>query len=126
MKCKKWKNVGCRQRMTAHECLVHPWLKGVEKVGDGEGQLRSQRHLAFRDKIRARNPNWDAYLLPIGRLADLSSLRQLQVDKYKIHDFFIGECLDVGFFSPEKYFFFEFDLNVLKYIYLPHLNDDTF
>ncbi|CAG0924894.1 unnamed protein product, partial [Notodromas monacha] len=75
------------KRMTAHECLIHAWLKGESKAG--AESVGTGRHLAYRDKLRAKIPNWDTFLLPIGRLAEYSSLRQLYVEKYKIHEFFI-------------------------------------
>jgi hypothetical protein len=74
--------------MTAHECLLHAWLKGESKLG--AESMSTSRHTAYRDKLRAKMPNWESFLLPIGRLAEYSSLRQLHIDKYKIHEFFIG------------------------------------
>ncbi|KOX74016.1 Twitchin [Melipona quadrifasciata] len=46
--------------------------------------------LNFRDRLRAKYENWDKYVLPIGRLAEYSSLRKLLIDKYKIYD----SCFD--------------------------------
>jgi len=75
--------------MTAHECLLHPWLKGdhsgLTKPIDRKG------HEKIRDKIRAKYSNWDSFLLPIGRLAECSALRKLYIDKYRIYDSSFGK-----------------------------------
>ena len=72
------------KRLTAHECLEHDWLKG--DLGDLSAPIASSRYLPMRDRIRARYDNWGGYPLPLGRLANYSSLRQLQMDRYKIHE----------------------------------------
>lgn len=72
------------KRMTAHECLVHPWLTGDHS--DKTQQIARERYLALRDKIRRKYDDWDKFKLPIGRLSEYSSLRKLLIDKYKIHD----------------------------------------
>lgn len=75
--------------MTAHECLVHPWLTGDHS--DRNKPIPSSRYLSFRDRLRAKYENWDKYVLPIGRLSEYSSLRKLLVDKYKIYDSCFGK-----------------------------------
>ncbi|XP_015183294.1 PREDICTED: twitchin isoform X5 [Polistes dominula] len=72
------------KRMTAHECLLHPWLTGDHS--DRTNVISSSRYVSFRDKLRAKYDNWDKYVLPIGRLAEYSSLRKLLIEKYKIYD----------------------------------------
>lgn len=75
--------------MTAHECLLHPWLTGDHS--DRTTPIASSRYLNFRDRLRAKYENWDKYVLPIGRLAEYSSLRKLLIDKYKIYDSCFGK-----------------------------------
>ena len=72
------------KRLTAHECLEHDWLKG--DLGDLSAPISRSRYVPMRDRIRARYDNWTGYPLPLGRLANYSSLRQLQMDRYKIHE----------------------------------------
>ena len=75
--------------MTAHECLAHSWLTGDHS--DRRTKIDNGRFLALRDRIRAKYPFWDDCLLPLGHLAEYSSLRKLQVDKYRIHDTYFGK-----------------------------------
>lgn len=70
------------KRMTAHECLLHPWLTGIGRTT----VIESNRYVNFRDKIRRKYDDWSKYVLPIGRLAEYSSLRKLLIEKYKIHE----------------------------------------
>ncbi|XP_037070961.1 twitchin-like isoform X2 [Pollicipes pollicipes] len=72
------------KRLTAHECLEHPWLKG--DLTGLDAPIDSSRYTPMRDRIRARYEGWGGYPLPMGRLANYSSLRQLQMDRYKIHE----------------------------------------
>lgn len=75
--------------MTAHECLRHPWLMGDEK--SKTKLIDTSRYYRMRDKIRAKYSDWDSFILPIGRLAEYSSLRKLLVEKYKIYDSSFGK-----------------------------------
>ncbi len=72
------------KRLTAHECLMHPWLTGDHT--DRNKQISRDKYMAMRDRLRSRYSDWSKFLLPIGRLAEYSSLRKLLIDKYKIHD----------------------------------------
>ncbi|GAB0086378.1 hypothetical protein DMENIID0001_004290 [Sergentomyia squamirostris] len=72
------------KRMTAHECLLHPWLMGDHS--DRTEAIDTSRYIRMRDKMRSHYSNFDSFLLPIGRLAEYSSLRKLLIDKYKIQD----------------------------------------
>lgn len=72
------------KRLTAHECLLHPWLTGDH--ADRNKQISRDKYMAMRDKLRSRYSDWSKFLLPIGRLAEYSSLRKLLIEKYKIHD----------------------------------------
>lgn len=74
--------------MNAHECLLHPWL-----TGDHSGRTKpisANNLISFRDHLREKYAAWNKYLLPIGRLAEYSSLRKLLIEKYKIIDATIG------------------------------------
>ena len=75
--------------MTAHECLVHPWLRG--DYAPRLEPIDMMRYIPIRDKIRAKYKEWEKFLVPIGRIAEYSSLRKLQLEKYKIHDAHFGE-----------------------------------
>lgn len=72
------------KRMTAHECLAHPWLTGDHS--SFTQAIKRERYISMRDKLRSRFSDWSKFKLPIGRLAEFSSLRKLFVDKYKIYD----------------------------------------
>lgn len=78
-----------RKRMTAHECLIHPWLRG--DYAPRLEPIDMMRYIPIRDKIRAKYKEWEKFLVPIGRLAEYSSLRKLQLEKYRIHDTQFGE-----------------------------------
>lgn len=80
-----------RKRMTAHECLVHPWLRG--DYSPRLEPIDMMRYIPIRDKIRAKYKEWEKFLVPIGRLAEYSSLRKLQLEKYRIHDTQFGESM---------------------------------
>lgn len=79
------------KRMTAHECLEHPWLK---EDGDEETRKKRKQPLvedtAFRrqrDAMRNRYLNWwDKSILSIGHISNYGPLRKLHADRYKIHD----------------------------------------
>ncbi|GIX87268.1 twitchin, partial [Caerostris extrusa] len=76
------------KRMTAHECLEHPWLKG-DLSHDTRVRIPSRRYVKFRDELRDKYADsWKNCLLPFGHIANYSSLRKLHQDKYKIQDFY--------------------------------------
>lgn len=82
------------KRMTAHECLEHPWLRE-----DGDEETRRKRkeplvdNMAFRrqrDAMKNRYLDWwDKSIVPIGHISNYSPLRKLYADRYKIHDAFV-------------------------------------
>lgn len=74
------------KRMTAHECLEHAWLKKADISNDS---ISTRKYLDIRDRIRAKYPTWDKALVPIGHIANYSSLRKLQDEKYHLHDLFL-------------------------------------
>lgn len=78
--------------MTAHECLLHPWLTGDHtKTSDRFAKIDSSKYINFRDNIRTKYDNWDSFTLPIGRLSEYSSLRKLLIEKYRIQDTSFGK-----------------------------------
>ncbi|XP_023314705.1 twitchin isoform X11 [Trichogramma pretiosum] len=72
------------KRLTAHECLVHAWLTGDSSQKTKE--INTSRYINYRNKIRAKYDDWKSFVLPIGRLAEYSSLRKLLVERYHIQD----------------------------------------
>ncbi|OTF83012.1 twitchin-like protein, partial [Euroglyphus maynei] len=75
------------KRMTAHECLEHPWLKQLEIPHTDA--ISARKYQDIRDRTRAKYPSWDRALVPLGHIANYSSLRKLQDEKYKLHDVFL-------------------------------------
>lgn len=75
------------KRMTAHECLEHPWLKQMDI--QRRDTIAGRKFEDIRDRIRAKYPTWDKALVPLGHIANYSSLRKLQDEKYKLHDAFV-------------------------------------
>lgn len=79
------------KRMTAHECLEHPWLKE-----DGDEETRQKRRQVLnddstyrrqRDMMKNRYLNWwDKSILSIGHISNYGPLRKLYADRYHIHD----------------------------------------
>lgn len=86
--------------MTAHECLIHPWLTGDSSLRTR--QIPTSRYINFRDRIRAKYANWKKYVLPIGRLAEYSSLRKLLVEKYHIQDTTFGKIEKIPMSSQKN------------------------
>ncbi|KAE8573900.1 Putative twitchin [Halyomorpha halys] len=72
------------KRMTAHECLLHPWLVGDHS--DKTSIINSSRYIDIRDRIRAKYELWNTYPIALGRLSEYSALRKLLIDKYCIRD----------------------------------------
>ncbi len=75
------------KRMTVHEALLHPWLK--QEAPETTAQISNRKYIAMRDKMRAQYASWFDCLVPIGHIANYSSLRKLHEERYKIHDFYI-------------------------------------
>lgn len=84
-------STACRKRMTAHECLLHPWLVGDHS--DKTSVINSSRYLNIRDRIRAKYELWNSYPIALGRLSEYSALRKLLIDKYCIRDTSFGKPL---------------------------------
>lgn len=89
-----------RKRMTAHECLLHPWLTGDHS--DRTTALNSSNYVKMRDKIRQKYDDWDSFAVPIGRISEYSALRKLMVEKYKIYESSFGTPSPIGFLGPAK------------------------
>ena len=80
--------------MTAHECLMHAWLTG--DASQKTKVIDTSRYINFRDRIRAKYDDWKKYVLPIGRLAEYSSLRKLLIEKYQIQDTTFGKYSELN------------------------------
>ncbi|KAK7065507.1 Immunoglobulin like [Halocaridina rubra] len=95
------------KRMTAHECLRHAWLRG--DYSPRLEPIDMMRYIPIRDKIRAKYKEWEKFLLPIGRLAEYSSLRKLHLEKYRIHDtqFDRRQCCPRFVIRPQNAFAYE-------------------
>jgi serine/threonine protein kinase len=89
------------KRMTAHECLEHQWLKSTEIPTT---PIPNRNYIKIRDKIRAKYDTWLSALVPIGHIANYSSLRKLKDERYKMHDFYIDrrECLPRFVIKPHS------------------------
>lgn len=79
--------------MTAHECLLHPWLTGDHSKKFTT--IDSSKYIDIRDKVRTKYDNWDSFTLPIGRLSEYSALRKLLIDKYRIQETSFGKKLKI-------------------------------
>lgn len=79
--------------MTAHECLLHPWLVGDHS--DRTTKLNLSNFIKIRDQIRKKYNDWDSFAVPIGRISEYSSLRKLMVEKYKIYESSFGKFLNI-------------------------------
>lgn len=75
------------KRMNAHECLQHAWLTGDHSHKTLE--IARNRFFAIREKIRQKYANWNEFVLPLGRLSEFSSLRKLQMEKYRMQEVLI-------------------------------------
>jgi len=75
------------KRLTAHECLRHAWLTGDHSHKTLE--IARNRFFAIREKIRQKYANWNEFVLPLGRLSEFSSLRKLQMEKYRMQEVLI-------------------------------------
>lgn len=78
--------------MTAHECLLHPWLMGDHS--DRTATLNSSNYIKIRDQIRKKYSDWDSFAVPLGRISEYSALRKLMVEKYKIYESSFGKFLN--------------------------------
>ena len=81
--------------MTAHECLAHSWLTGDHSARTTP--IDNGRFMSLRDRMKAKYPYWDDCLLPLGHMAEYSSLRKLHVEKYRIHDTYFGKLFSFYF-----------------------------
>lgn len=87
------KNLYFRKRMTAHECLLHPWLMGDHS--DRTTALNSSNYVKIRDQIRQKYSDWNSFAVPIGRISEYSALRKLMVEKYKIYESSFGKSVSL-------------------------------
>lgn len=82
---------GKEKRMTAHECLEHPWLAQLSKPACDSSKTGALADAsAFRrerDAMRKRYLDWwPKSRVPIGHISNYGPLRKLHADRYKIHD----------------------------------------
>ena len=75
------------KRLSAHECLTHAWLTGDHSHKTLE--IARNRFFAIREKIRQKYANWNDFVLPMGRMSEFSSLRKLQMEKYRMQEVLI-------------------------------------
>ncbi|RWS15514.1 twitchin-like protein, partial [Dinothrombium tinctorium] len=95
------------KRMTAHQCLEHPWLKQKEPPTT---PISNRKYIPIRDKIRAKYGDyWWSVKVPIGHISNYSSLRKLKEELYKIHDTYIDrrELAPRFVIRPQSTFAFE-------------------
>ena len=52
-------------------------------------EIARNRFFAIREKIRQKYANWNEFVLPLGRLSEFSSLRKLQMEKYRMQEVLI-------------------------------------
>ncbi|ESO91797.1 hypothetical protein LOTGIDRAFT_121777 [Lottia gigantea] len=72
------------KRMTVHEALEHPWLKG--DLSDRTSRIPSSRYDKIRQKIKEKYADWPQPMPAIGRIANFSSLRKHRPKEYQIYE----------------------------------------
>ncbi|CAG2161698.1 unnamed protein product [Oppiella nova] len=94
------------KRMTAHECLEHDWLKGTDVPTT---PIPNRNYINIRDKTRAKYDTWMSALVPIGHIANYSSLRKLQDEKYKMQEVYFDrrEAVPRFVIKPHSTFAYE-------------------
>lgn len=96
------------KRMTARECLDHSWLKGdISQIPTIP--IPNRKYINVRDRMRAKYASWFSCLLPIGHIANYSSLRKLQEERYKIYESYFDrrEALPRFVIRPQSTFVYE-------------------
>ncbi|CAF1142161.1 unnamed protein product [Rotaria sordida] len=71
-------------RMTVHDALDHPWLR--EDRPERDSRIPSNRFDNIRQRIRDRYAEYPDQIVPLGRMADWSSLRKNKPQDYKIYN----------------------------------------
>ncbi|XP_070200689.1 twitchin-like isoform X4 [Littorina saxatilis] len=72
------------KRMTVHESLEHPWLKGDHS--NLTNRIPSSRYSKIRQKIKDKYADWPQPMPAIGRIANFSSLRKQRPKEFQIYD----------------------------------------
>ncbi|XP_014665457.1 PREDICTED: twitchin-like isoform X3 [Priapulus caudatus] len=73
-----------KSRMTVHDALDHPWLKG--DLSHYNNKIPNERYRNIRDKIRERYAAYPTPMPPIGRIANYSSLRKHRPKEYEMYE----------------------------------------
>ena len=85
-------------------------------------EIARNRFFAIREKIRQKYANWNEFVLPLGRLSEFSSLRKLQMEKYRMQEVLIDrKCAAPRFvIKPQSTFALEghsarFTCRIIRY-----------
>nr|KAG5709145.1 hypothetical protein BaRGS_028601 [Batillaria attramentaria] len=73
-----------QKRMTVHDSLEHPWLKGDHS--NLTNRIPSSRYNKIRQKIKDKYADWPQPMPAIGRIANFSSLRKHRPKEFQIYD----------------------------------------
>lgn len=77
------------KRMTAHECLLHPWLKQDQGKASGK-RIPAHNYTALRDAMGARYSDyWHRVRIPLGHISNYSALRKLREELKFLHDVYV-------------------------------------
>lgn len=77
------------KRLTAHECLLHPWLKQDQGKASSK-RIPSSNYTSLRDQMRQRYVDyWHRMRIPIGHISNYSALRKLREELKSLHDVYI-------------------------------------
>lgn len=77
------------KRMTAHECLLHPWLKQDQGKASGK-RIPAHNYTALRDAMGARYSDyWHRTRIPLGHISNYSALRKLREELKFLHDVYV-------------------------------------
>ena len=88
-------------------------------------EIARNRFFAIREKIRQKYANWNEFVLPLGRLSEFSSLRKLQMEKYRMQEVLIDrKCAAPRFvIKPQSTFALEghsarFTCRIIRYVHI--------
>ena len=77
------------KRITAHECLLHPWLKQDQGKANKK-RIPASHYSALRDAMGARYSDyWHRVKIPLGHISNYSALRKLREELKFLHDVYI-------------------------------------
>ena len=88
-------------------------------------EIARNRFFAIREKIRQKYANWNEFVLPLGRLSEFSSLRKLQMEKYRMQEVLIDrKCAAPRFvIKPQSTFALEghsarFTCRIIRFVHI--------